>query len=127
MRYYFDTSSLVKIYHKEIGTSKFLEIYKNPENLIQISESGCIEFLSKIHRKYREKKITSDILDILINKFQEDTDSRYEILQFSSLIMYEATILIQNTAKEFSLKTLDSLQLPFLRSIVKKILSDAQR
>jgi len=36
MKYYFDTSSLVKIYHRESGTSDVLKIYNNFENPIQL-------------------------------------------------------------------------------------------
>ena len=49
MSYYVDTSSLVKIYHKEVGSEKVLEIYKSGE-VIRISELSKIEFISTIHR-----------------------------------------------------------------------------
>lgn len=115
MKYFFDTSSLVKMYHKESGTSDVLEVYNNRENLIQISELGRIEFLSTVHRKYRERKISCETLDALVCKFQDDADLRYEILQFSSLVTDEAESLIQNLATEFSLKTLDSIQFAFFK------------
>lgn len=113
MKYYFDTSALVKIYHREHGTSKVLDIYDNVDNSIQISELGRVEFLSTIHRKYREKEFSSETLDALICKFYDDTDSRYEVLQLSSLITDEAEALIQKFAKKYSLKTLDSIQFAF--------------
>ncbi len=47
MSYYVDTSSLVKIYHKEDGSEKVLEIYKNGE-VIRISELSKIEFISTL-------------------------------------------------------------------------------
>lgn len=115
MRYYFDTSSLVKIYHRESGTKDALEIYNNPENQIQISDLGRIEFFSTIHRKYREKEISYQTLEALVSKFQDDTNFRYEILQYSSLVTDEAEKLIFNFASEFSLKTLDSIQLAFFK------------
>ncbi len=43
--YYFDTSSLVKIYHAEHGTPEVLDIYKNSESVIIISELCRVEFL----------------------------------------------------------------------------------
>lgn len=113
MKYYFDTSALVKIYHSESGTSDVLGIYADTENRILISELSCIEFLSTIYRKYREKELTADTLDALIQKFQDDTDSRYEILRFTSLITDEAEKLIRRFADENSLKTLDSIQFAF--------------
>lgn len=113
MKYYFDTSALVKIYHSESGTSDVLSIYKNTENRLLISELSCIEFLSTVYRKYREKEITADIRDAVVTKFQDDTDFRYEILRFTSLVTDEAERLIQRFADENSLKTLDSIQFAF--------------
>ena len=113
MKYFFDTSSLVKIYHRESGTSEVLNIYNNHDNSIQISELGRVEFISTIHRKFREKEFNSETLDALVCKFQDDADSLYEILQFSSLVTDEAEILIQKFATKYSLKTLDSIQFAF--------------
>ncbi len=115
MKYYFDTSSLVKIYHRESGTSDVLKIYNNPENLIQISELGRVEFISTVHRKYRERELSSETLDALVRKFLDDADFRYETLQFSSLVTDEAEALIMNFAAEYSLKTLDSIQFAFFK------------
>lgn len=113
MNYYFDTSSLVKIYHRESGTQNALNIYKNTENKIMISELSSLEFLSAIHRKYRESEFNHDTLQLLKSKFKEDILSRYEILTFSSLVMEEAERLLQVYANQYSLKTLDSIQFAF--------------
>ncbi len=82
MKYYFDTFSLVKIYHRELGTSDVLEIYNNSDNHIQISELGRIEFLSTVYRKYRERELTAETLDALRCKFQDDAEFRFETLNF---------------------------------------------
>ncbi|QTA80011.1 PIN-like domain-containing protein [Desulfonema limicola] len=47
MKYYFDTSSLVKIYHREEGTETVLNIYKKHDEII-ILELSKIEFISTI-------------------------------------------------------------------------------
>jgi len=115
MNYYFDTSSLVKIYHTEPGTPVVLDIYRNHENAIVISEVCRIEFLSTIYRKYREKELTTDTLNALVQKFQDDADSRYEVLRFSSLVTDEAENLLQSLADKHSLKSLDSIQFSFFK------------
>jgi len=130
MKYFFDTSSLVKIYHRESGTLEVHKIYNNPDNSIQISELGRVEFFSTIHRKYREKEFNSETLDALVCKFQDDADSRYEILQFSSLVTDDAEKLIQKFAIRYSLKTLDSIQFAFFNVYCKSdtifVCSDAK-
>ncbi|OQX25207.1 MAG: hypothetical protein BWK80_16875 [Desulfobacteraceae bacterium IS3] len=112
MNYYFDTSSLVKIYHREQGSESVLEIYRSGEAIF-ISELGRIEFLSTIHRKYRESEIDTDTLDALMQRFEDDIENRYEVLGFSSLIPDEAMNLIRHFARGTSLRALDSLQLAF--------------
>ncbi len=114
VKYYFDTSSLVKIYHREQGTETVLKIYKN-QNEIIISELSIIEFMSAVYRKYREHQITSDILHVVIQKFEDDTEQRYEILKFSSLVIGEAQNLLYSFAEKSALKTQDSLQFAFFK------------
>ncbi len=114
MTYYFDTSSLVKIYHREKGTETVLNIYKSRDKII-ISELSKIEFISTIYRKYREKEILHETLMAVIRKFEEDVDSRYELLKFSSLIFDEAWSLICRLADQNSLKTQDSIQFAFFK------------
>ena len=115
MRYFFDTSSLVKIYHTESGTPEALDIYRNPECTIDISELCRVEFLSAVYRKYRERELNTDTLHALVQKFQDDTDSRYEVLRFSSLVTDEAESLLQRFAGDHSLKSLDSIQFSFFK------------
>ena len=50
MRYYFDTSSLIKVYHPEQGSREALALYKGDEELF-VSELGVLEFLSAVYRK----------------------------------------------------------------------------
>ena len=112
MKYYFDTSSLVKIYHPEEGSKEALECYLS-DTPILISDLSRIEFFSTIHRKYREGEISADALDALMERFQEDLWVRYEVLEFSALVLEEATRLLFRFGKRHSLKTLDCLQLAF--------------
>ena len=112
MNYYFDTSSLVKIYHPEDGSKAAIELYKS-DDAIFISELSKIEFLSTIYRKYRENEISSETLNALAAKFQDDIETRYELLEFSSLVFEESSRLVCDFAQKYSLKTLDSLQFAF--------------
>ena len=114
MKYYFDTTGLVKIYHREIGSDQVVGIYKGTDSII-ISELGAIEFISTIHRKHREHEIDIDTLKAVITKFQEDRQDRYEVVKFFSLVIEEAWNLICNYAPQHSLRILDSLQFAFFK------------
>ena len=58
--YFFDTSALVKIYHKEVGTELVEEIYENPENTIYISHLTKVELISALCKKYRTNDISHE-------------------------------------------------------------------
>ena len=112
MSFFIDTSSLVKIYHKEENSEKVIDLY-NSNVTIYISELAKIEFISTAVRKYREKEIIREALDVLTDKFQDDVESRYKVLKFSSLVCDVALDLLHNIGTQYGLRTLDSLQLSF--------------
>ena len=112
MKYFLDTSSLAKIYHPETGSERVLELYKSDKTLC-IAELAILEFLSAIHRKYREKEIDSNCIDELLLRFQEDIDNRYEFLSFSPFVFEEASRFIKQYGTTRAIRTLDSLQLGF--------------
>ncbi|MBF0117212.1 MAG: type II toxin-antitoxin system VapC family toxin [Desulfobacterales bacterium] len=115
MKYYIDTSSLVKIYHREQGTDIILNIYKSQDEII-ISELSKIEFISTIYRKYREHEIFLDTVHAVIKKFGDDVEHRFELLRFSSPIVDEAQSLLYCFAEKYALKTQDSFQFAFFKS-----------
>ncbi len=104
MNYFLDTSSLVKIYHREVGTPEVLALYQNSECNLIISELCRIEFTSTVYRKHRENRLNFKAFKALLNKFQEDLDSRYEVLRFSSLVTVEAETLLHRYAEKHSLE-----------------------
>ncbi|MFC2140670.1 type II toxin-antitoxin system VapC family toxin [Acidobacteriota bacterium] len=112
MNYFFDTSALVKIYHDEEGADKVLEIYDS-EGQITISDLSKVEFYSTIYRKYRERAIDLETLNLLIEKFDFDVENKYEILFFSTGITEQAQKLLREHGEALGIRSLDSLQLSF--------------
>lgn len=119
MRYFLDTSSLVKIYHQESGSPKVIEFY-NSDSTICLSDLARIEFRATIYRKYRDGELSENTLQILEDKFGQDCEIRYEVYKFSSLVIDDAGRLLQEVAKEHALRTLDCLQLAFFRVYCEK-------
>lgn len=113
--YYLDTSALVKVYHREIGTETMLELYRGSDTLF-LSELAKIELLSTVYRKYREHSITQETLEVLVQKFEDDLDQRYQLIKFSSLVIAEAWDFLRSTAENRGLRTLDSLQTAFFKT-----------
>lgn len=112
MIYYFDTSALVKVYHTEAGSVTVQQIYRGTNEII-ISELAKIEYLSTVHRKYREREISHDALLAVIAKFETDLQHRYTVLRFSLLVIDEAWNFLRRFGETRGLKTLDSLQYAF--------------
>lgn len=83
MRYFLDTSALVKIYHRESGSDIVLSIY-NGDNVVFISELSRIEFISTIYRRFRNKEINKRVLKVLENKFLSDAYNRFRIIPLAS-------------------------------------------
>lgn len=112
MIFYIDTSSLVKVYHAEVGTPTVLGIYRGGDEIV-ISELSKIECLSTLYRKYREHEISRDTLNAVITKFEHDLHYRYRVVRFSLLVIDEAWNLLCRFADTRGLRTLDSLQFVF--------------
>jgi len=110
MIHFFDTSALVKIYHRETGTDTVLPIYKSDDSIF-ISELSKLEFISTIHRKFRNKEIGNNILKALKEKFFADIYIRFRILPLTSLLIDIATDLIAEHGESRHLITLDAIQL----------------
>lgn len=116
MIYFFDTSALVKIYHREAGTDIVLPIYKSDDSIF-ISELSKLELISTIHRKFRKKEIGDNILKALKEKFFADTYGRFRVLPLTSLLIDIAVDLIAEHGKSRHLVTLDAIQLATFSSI----------
>lgn len=54
MNLFFDTSALVKLFYVEQGSQEVEKLVTDGNNIIWISHLSRIEFLSAIHRKFRE-------------------------------------------------------------------------
>ena len=112
MTYYFDTSALVKLYHRESGTDAALEIYDGGE-VIQISELARIEFLTTVMRKLREGTLDEQAYHALLSRFRQDLRDRYEVLHFASMVVEETERVLDVHGRSHPLRTLDAIQIAF--------------
>ena len=110
MNLFFDTSALVKFFHEETGTEQVTQLINNSQNEVWISEITIVEFLSVMYRLYREGKIVDDELKEAIDGFEEACH-RFVVVPLNIAIIEEARDLLSKLGKNFSLRTLDALQL----------------
>jgi predicted nucleic acid-binding protein len=112
LNFFFDSSALIKIYHYEHGSEEIVKIY-NSDQTIFITELSKVEFLSAIHRKYREEIISESTLEILINRINFDIENRYTMLCFSTAVIETAADIIKKYNRKNFLRTLDVIQVSF--------------
>lgn len=112
MSCFLDTSALLKIYHVEEETDKYLSLYQSDENLI-ISELAAVEIVSAFYKKVREGVLQTEEVNLLRQKFEHDAATRFHVVKFSSLVTEKAKELLAEHANTVALKTLDAVQLAF--------------
>jgi predicted nucleic acid-binding protein len=110
MKLFFDTSALVKLFHREIGTDFVMQIVNNTQNKLCISELTIIEFFNAMYRLYRELHINDEQLSNLICEFDRECN-RFLIVSLNEIVIKEARQILINLGKNIPLRSLDALQL----------------
>lgn len=73
MKIFFDTSSLIKLYHEEVGIDYLDSIFEEFKiTRIYLSELAKVEYNSAIMKKVRTKELTENEAKDLINSFEND-------------------------------------------------------
>ena len=116
MNLFFDTSSLFKLYHQEEGTKELVDFFKsNQIDSIYLSEITRIEFSSAVWKKCRKMEISEEIANLLIEKFESDSEN-YQFVNQSDKLIWLAKNLVNKHWKT-GLRTLDSIQLASVISV----------
>ena len=112
MNLFLDTNAVVKIYHEESGTGKLTEFLesRSDELMITISDLTKIEFHAALLRYVRTGEIELQIVKDVFRAFDDDL-RLFHIIESNSHIKQFAIELLDSTAHEKSLRTLDAIQL----------------
>ena len=110
MNVFFDTSSLFKLYHREIGTEELMSLFNEVGiETIFLAELTKLEFSSAIWKKCRKNEIDEVLATQLIEKFDKDS-IKFSFIPESQLLRQKAKGLIGKHWRK-GLRTLDSIQL----------------
>jgi predicted nucleic acid-binding protein len=110
MKFFFDTSALVKFFHVEDGTDIVTQIIQHPASEVCISDLARLEFTSALYRRYRNKLLDEIKLHTATSHFDQQLSS-FNIEPLNQLIIDEARLLLKKYGKEYGLRTLDALHL----------------
>lgn len=104
---FFDTSALVKRYHREPGTERVDELLDEPEAEVMISSLSTIETVSAFRRKFERGAVDEAQLNDLIGAFFHDALEEFSVLSMDEGLDRFSFELIADDG----LRTLDGLQL----------------
>ncbi len=111
-RYFLDTSALVKRYHVEVGTEKVKEIFERKERKIFISDLAIIEFHSALAKKVRIGELSKENFKKAVSFFLNEVKKGFFVVEeINNSTKKKAIELISVYSIEYSLRTLDALQL----------------
>jgi len=110
MKLFFDTSALIKFFHKEDGSQRVTELIVSEENEIWISELARVEFISAIFRRFRNREMSETELSEALSAFEEELTS-FNTEPLGHAIVKETESLIKRYGKTMGLRSLDALHL----------------
>lgn len=120
MKIFLDTSSLIKLYHTELGTDDLDKLLdENSVEEIFLAEIAKIEFNSAVWKKVRTKDLTKYEAVEIIDSFQSDYPN-YSFISTDHQLLIIARDLIAKYGIA-GLRTLDSIQLASILSIKEEL------
>ena len=106
---FLDSSALVKVFHAEAGTPFMVGLLGDPGNSIWLTELARVEFVSAVHRRFRQGEIREEELEGALLGFERQI-SQFHLLGITSPVLTEAESLLRKFGKSEGLRTLDALQ-----------------
>lgn len=104
---FFDTSALVKRYHREPGTERVDELVEDAETEVIVSSLTIVEMVSAFRRKFDRGDVTKAQMNELIGAFYRDALDDFSVLSIDEKLHRFSFELVVDDG----LRTLDSLQL----------------
>jgi len=108
MMLFFDTSALVKYFHKEHGSKQVIELIEDSENTIWVSDLARIEFISALYRKLRNKEVKLFELEQALEGFDLEWKN-FNIHPLGDAVVTTADRLLRKNAKQHKLRALDAI------------------
>jgi uncharacterized protein len=106
--YYLDTSALVKLYVREPGTDRLLQLVGNPaENRLAVLVITTVEARSAIRRREREGDIDAKTANQILDRLQRHLESRFIRQALSEMVLDGALEMIDR----YALRAYDAVQL----------------
>ncbi|MBF0121418.1 MAG: type II toxin-antitoxin system VapC family toxin [Desulfobacterales bacterium] len=111
MNVYLDTSAVIKLYHREIGSEQLLNFLKCHGNdlILTVSDITRTEFHSAFLRRVRTGEIALETVYKIFEGFDRDL-SMFNLISVDDNIKKLAVMLLDQIAHKRGLRTLDAFQ-----------------
>jgi predicted nucleic acid-binding protein len=105
--YYLETSALVKLYVREPGTDRLLELAGNKENRLAVLTLCQVEIRSAIRRRERSGDIDSQMAGRILDRFQRHMEATFLRQIVTDVVLDEASEMVDR----YALRAYDAVQL----------------
>jgi predicted nucleic acid-binding protein len=106
--YYLETSALVKLYVRETGTDRLLQLASNAvENRFAVLTLSQVEVRSAIRRREREGDISPKLAGLVLDRFQQHLEDRFLRQALTDSVLDGASELLDR----YALRAYDAIQL----------------
>ena len=106
--YYLETSAVVKLYVREIGTERLLELASRSSGArLAILSLTQVEFRSAIRRRERNAEIPAAVAAGLVDAFERHVQTRFAIQGITDVVIDIANALVDR----HRLRAFDAIQL----------------
>jgi len=119
MKLFFDTSALVKYFHNEQGSQEVIKLIENHENEIWVSDLARVEFVSALHRKFRNKEIDMFQLNEALKGFDSEWNN-FNIQPLGNTVITTADQLLRENADQYRLRALDAIHFASFTLLAEK-------
>jgi predicted nucleic acid-binding protein len=116
---FLDTSALVKLFHEEPGSDIVEKLVVDENNDIWVCELVRLEFLSSVYKHLRQKELTENEADNVIQSFEEQLRF-FNVEPLGSVVLNESEALMKEYGKIEGLRSLDALHLAACRLLAEK-------
>lgn len=106
--YYLETSALVKLYIREPGTDRLLQLVSNlGENRFAVLALSQVEFRSAVRRRQRAGDIDAKIASLVLDRFGQHLEARFLRQALNDSVLDIASEMIDR----YALRAYDAVQL----------------
>lgn len=119
MKYYLDTSALLKKYVHETGSIWLQGLLAAPRTLATTTHLVMAEIISALNRRVREGSVTATDYARLADRFRDDCRGTYQLIAVNNAILHSAGDMLER----HPLRAYDAIHLATALTVNRRLLT----